>query len=274
MASSSSESEEEEKEREKRADGGNAAGEEQEEKAAPTQEQVQEVMAEIPSEVMDVFRAEWDALDADGSGYIEGREFYALLRKLYRPSDAEVDGLLERFDVDGDGELDYDEFKAAMASVNPRFAERRYRKQLKKLFRWHDADGDGVLSGRKELKTVIQSMLTIPERVASLAWLLYDRDGDRRVSFDEFVVTTWRLQASLNALWGFHGVRGDSRRSRTTGTVLARTTSGKDVLAELSKPDEVELPPSYFTAALETAKVGYKARDGDHVYARGSTEQS
>jgi len=61
---------------------------------------------------MEVFRRDFDAVDADGSGFIEAREVSYLLKiQLGRkPSDEEVMSVMRSFDKDENGFIDFDEY--------------------------------------------------------------------------------------------------------------------------------------------------------------------
>jgi len=66
------------------------------------------------------YRAAFDRIDLDGSGYIEVGEIETLLREVYKGEDApsfEVASFLTLFDADADGKVSWDEFANLLGAI-------------------------------------------------------------------------------------------------------------------------------------------------------------
>lgn len=90
--------------------------------------------------------------DKDGSGALSPEELKHCLREIQglEYNEREVNELIERIDVDGDGEINYSEF--LMASLNR--AAMLSSERLEVAFRMFDLDGNGELT-IKELKNML-----------------------------------------------------------------------------------------------------------------------
>ena len=59
----------------------------------------------------------FDVFDANGSGYIDHDEVHFLMKKFVQAlMDDEIDQIMQEGDVDGDGEISFEEFKDLMFS--------------------------------------------------------------------------------------------------------------------------------------------------------------
>jgi calmodulin len=57
----------------------------------------------------------FDIFDADGSGFIDRKEMGSLMKKLAQSlSEEEITAIMEEVDIDGDGEVSFEEFKNLM----------------------------------------------------------------------------------------------------------------------------------------------------------------
>ena len=57
-------------------------------------------------------RKEFDAMDIDKKGYLSKEEITTLLSRMYLGiTEAEIDEQLKIYDANGDGQIDFDEFK-------------------------------------------------------------------------------------------------------------------------------------------------------------------
>jgi len=61
-------------------------------------------------------------------------------------------------------------------------------------------DGSGTING-SELVKLARDNLRIPKEVKVRAMLLFDKDQDGRVSFEEFAETMDRLNWNVSKLW-------------------------------------------------------------------------
>lgn len=64
------------------------------------------------NEILEAFKV----FDQDGNGYISARELRTVMASLGRKlTDEEVDDIIREVDLDGDGQIDYEEFLKMMA---------------------------------------------------------------------------------------------------------------------------------------------------------------
>ncbi|KAF5908208.1 calcium-binding protein 8 isoform X1, partial [Clarias magur] len=68
-------------------------------------------LASISAEELDEIREAFRVLDRDGNGFISKQELGMAMRSLgYMPSEVELAIIMQRLDMDGDGQVDFDEF--------------------------------------------------------------------------------------------------------------------------------------------------------------------
>jgi len=130
-------------------------------------------------------RKRFHKLDADGSGSLSVDEIMAL------PSIAEnplVRRVVDVFDTNNDGELDFKEFIDGLAQV----ANKADKVQkLTFAFKIYDIDKDGYISNG-ELFRVLKAMVgnnlkdTQLQQVVDKTIMIHDKDGDGKIGFDEF----------------------------------------------------------------------------------------
>ncbi|KAM4594623.1 calcineurin subunit B type 1b [Fundulus diaphanus] len=124
-------------------------------------------------------------LDLDKSGSLSVDEFMSLPELQQNPL---VRRVIDIFDSDGNGEVDFIEFIKGVSQFSVR------GDRLQKLhfaFRIYDMDKDGFISNGElfqVLKMMVGSNLqdTELQQVVDKTILRADRDGDGRVSFEEF----------------------------------------------------------------------------------------
>ncbi|XP_078082074.1 calcium-binding protein 8 isoform X2 [Mustelus asterias] len=70
-----------------------------------------EQLANISEEELEEIREAFRVLDRDGNGFISKQELGMAMRSLgYMPSEVELAIIMQRLDMDGDGQVDFDEF--------------------------------------------------------------------------------------------------------------------------------------------------------------------
>ncbi|XP_034086470.1 calcium-binding protein 8 [Gymnodraco acuticeps] len=70
-----------------------------------------DVLASISVEELDEIREAFKVLDHDGNGFISKQELGMAMRSLgYMPSEVELAIIMQRLDMDGDGQVDFEEF--------------------------------------------------------------------------------------------------------------------------------------------------------------------
>ena len=147
----------------------------------------------VDASVLKAFRS----FDQDGDGTISIAE----LRLVLGPGGAlaevagaltneEIDSLISIADVDGDGEIGYEEFVQLVARMKGGDSE----EDLKKAFRYFDIDKDGVIS-KGDMKVAMKKLgKDFSDNVINQIFEEADDDGDGTVDYDEFVKNVAKKQ--------------------------------------------------------------------------------
>ncbi|OON21942.1 putative calcineurin B subunit [Opisthorchis viverrini] len=124
-------------------------------------------------------------LDLDGSGSLSVKEFMSLPELKQNPLVARV---IEIFDTDGNGEVDFKEFINGMSQFSVKGDKEA---KLRFAFKIYDMDKDGFISNG-ELFQVLKMMVgnnlkdTQLQQIVDKTIMFADKDGDGRISFEEF----------------------------------------------------------------------------------------
>lgn len=124
-------------------------------------------------------------LDVDRSGSISIGEFVSVPELKENPL---VKRVVDIFDSDLNGEVDFKEFVLGLAQFNSRDDEER---RLQFIFRIYDMDRDGYISNGElfqVLKMMTGSNLTDQQlqQVVDKTIIYLDKDSDGKISFEEF----------------------------------------------------------------------------------------
>jgi len=124
-------------------------------------------------------------LDLDRSGSISIGEFVSVPELKENPL---VKRVVEIFDSDLDGEVDFKEFVMGLAQFSGRDTEDR---RLQFIFRIYDMDRDGYISNGElyqVLKMMTGSNLTDQQlqQIVDKTIISLDKDADGKISFEEF----------------------------------------------------------------------------------------
>ncbi|KAL4237342.1 hypothetical protein ACF0H5_002060 [Mactra antiquata] len=131
------------------------------------------------AESEDDIREAFKVFDTEGKGYISSVELRNVMSNLgEKITDEEVDEMMREADMDGDGTIDYEEYKEAFS-----------------LF---DKDGDGTIT-TKELGTVMRSLGQNPTE-AELEDMIREVDADDSgtIDFAEFISMMARNQKNAD----------------------------------------------------------------------------
>lgn len=147
-------------------------------------------------------------LDLDNSGSLSVEEFMSLPELQQNPL---VQRVIDIFDTDGNGEVDFKEFIEGVSQFSVKGDKEQ---KLRFAFRIYDMDKDGYISNG-ELFQVLKMMVgnnlkdTQLQQIVDKTIINADKDGDGRISFEEFcavvggldihkkmVVDVWPLQDS------------------------------------------------------------------------------
>ncbi|KAL9099572.1 MAG: hypothetical protein Q9163_004952, partial [Psora crenata] len=133
----------------------------------------------LPPDQLEDLRATFALFDDNGDGEITVAELGNVMRSLgLRPSETELQDLMNEIDVDRSGTISFEEFSTIMAQ---KVAETDSDAELKAAFDVFDKDGNGSISA-EELSSLMKSIgedLTdedIEEMVKEA-----DKDGDGNI---------------------------------------------------------------------------------------------
>ena len=133
----------------------------------------------------DEFREAFALFDKDGDGKIDSKELGTVMRTLgLKPTQDELQGLIEEFDLDGDQMIDYDEFVKVMTQQS---SEMDTEEEIIKAFSIFDKDNTGFISAA-ELRHILSNLdEKIDEQEINQIINLSDTDGDGQINYSEFV---------------------------------------------------------------------------------------
>ena len=140
---------------------------------------------QLNAEQIAVFKDAFSLFDDDGSGTISTKELGTVMKSLgQNPTEAELQEMINEIDIDGNGEIDFDEFLLLMVKKINEGADSE--EELYQAFREFDRDGNGLISAA-ELKHIMAALgerLTDEEVDETMKDA--DLDGDGYLNFEEF----------------------------------------------------------------------------------------
>ncbi len=137
------------------------------------------------AELVAEFREAFDMFDRDGEGTIGRAEFTAMMRTLgLELSDAELETLWEKVDMDGSGEIEFDEM---LQTLKKNLAPLSREEQILEAYETFDADNRGFVKSA-DIARVMRSMgESISDREAEE--LLRAANANRtRMTKEEFIM--------------------------------------------------------------------------------------
>ncbi|VDL85056.1 unnamed protein product [Nippostrongylus brasiliensis] len=152
--------------------------------------QIVRVVAQVQTNNVDAYELRrlarrFKKLDIDGSGSLSVEEFMSLPELQQNPL---VQRVIDIFDEDGNGEVDFREFIQGISQFSVKGDK---NVKLKFAFRIYDIDRDGYISNG-ELFQVLKMMVgnnlkdSQLQQIVDKTILFHDKDGDGRISFQEF----------------------------------------------------------------------------------------
>ncbi|XP_002926512.1 calcineurin subunit B type 2 [Ailuropoda melanoleuca] len=132
-------------------------------------------------------------LDLDSSGALSMEEFMSLPELQQNPL---VQRVVDVFDTDGNGEVDFKEFILGTSQFSVRGDEEQ---KLRFAFSIYDIDKDGYISNG-ELFQVLKLMVGNNlkdwqlQQLVDKTIIILDRDGDGKISFEEFCAVVGGLE--------------------------------------------------------------------------------
>jgi len=139
----------------------------------------------LTNEEIAEFREAFELFDKDNSGSVSAEELGAVMKALgHTPSEQELKDMINEVDLDGNGEIDFNEFLEMMMRKRK---ETPPLEELREAFKLFDMDGNGTISAF-ELKSVMKNLgEELSEKEVAEMIREADLDGDGEVNFDEFV---------------------------------------------------------------------------------------
>ncbi|KAL4238029.1 hypothetical protein ACF0H5_002740 [Mactra antiquata] len=138
----------------------------------------------LSAEQIKEFRQAFKLFDKDGSGTISTKELGIVMKSLGEAkSDAELAQLIAEVDVDGNGEIDFQEYLQMMAS---RMSFNGSAVQIREAFKVFDKDNKGFLTvdELRHIMTNLGEKLTDEEVDEMLS--IVDADGNGEIDYEEF----------------------------------------------------------------------------------------
>lgn len=129
------------------------------------------------------FKQKFQAIDADGNGFIDLAELDAAMKQLgHNHSVEELQQWLNGVDADGDGKINFDEY---LAVLGPKSEE--YDAAIIAVFKEFDKDGSGKIS-HAELKAALSKIggAASDELITAMIQLA-DENGDGSIDYNEFL---------------------------------------------------------------------------------------
>ncbi|XP_010245208.1 PREDICTED: probable calcium-binding protein CML18 [Nelumbo nucifera] len=135
------------------------------------------------AELREIFRS----FDRNNDGSLTQLELGSLLRSLgLKPSQEQLDALIQRADMNNNGFVEFSEF---VALVSPELLTTKSpytEEQLRQLFRMFDRDGNGYITAAELAHSMAKlgHALTATELTGMIKEA--DTNGDGRINFQEF----------------------------------------------------------------------------------------
>ncbi|KAM5299500.1 calcineurin subunit B type 2 [Ctenodactylus gundi] len=132
-------------------------------------------------------------LDLDKSGSLSVEEFMSLPELQHNPL---VRRVVNIFDTDGNGEVDFKEFIMGTSQFSVKGSEEQ---KLRFAFSIYDLDKDGYISNG-ELFQVLKMMVNDElkdwqlQQLVDKTIIIMDKDGDGKISFEEFSAVVRNLE--------------------------------------------------------------------------------
>lgn len=144
-----------------------------------------EMCANFDSEEIKRLGKRFRKLDIDGSGALSKEEFMQIADLQQNPL---VQRVIDLFDTDGNGEVDFKEFIEGISQFSVRGDKEA---KLKFAFKVYDMDRDGYISNG-ELFLVLKMMVgnnlkdTQLQQIVDKTIINADKDGDGKINYEEF----------------------------------------------------------------------------------------
>ena len=143
------------------------------------------MMNKVPKARIIHYRNAFNMFDKKKDGVITLKELSNVLRSLnLDPTEEEIKEMIDEVDLDGNGEIDFEEFVTLM---NRRSKETDLEEEILNAFKVFDKEGNGLVSitELRHIMTELEDGFT-EEEIDDLL-LESDDDGDGFISYAEFI---------------------------------------------------------------------------------------
>ncbi|KAF7632576.1 Legumain, partial [Meloidogyne graminicola] len=155
-------------------------------------EDIEEILAEIDGSLIEEYEKFFDRFDKHNHGYIMATQIGQIMKAMEQEFDERtLRRLIRKFDADGSGKIEFDEFCALVYTVANSIDKETLRRELREAFRLFDKEGNGYISTitLKELLKEIAPDLSEKELESAVDDI--DQNGSGKIEFEEF----WELMA-------------------------------------------------------------------------------
>lgn len=170
----------------------------------------QTMVANMPMDALEGLTQLFKSFDKDNSGHISINELRIGLKKMHlqvgakQKTEEELDGIIKDLDVDGNGQISYEEFVAATIHL----AKLETDDRIYEVFKQFDTDGSGFITKDELIKVGEVQQIDLAADIDSFM-IAGDTDGDGKISYEEFYTHLKKLRYS--ELYGTHEVNGQQR---------------------------------------------------------------
>uniref|UniRef100_A0A915LYV5 EF-hand domain-containing protein n=1 Tax=Meloidogyne javanica TaxID=6303 RepID=A0A915LYV5_MELJA len=130
----------------------------------------------------------FDRFDKHNHGYIMATQIGQIMRAMDQEFDERtLRRLIRKFDADGSGKIEFDEFCALVYTVANSVDKETLRRELREAFRLFDKEGNGYISTitLKELLQEIAPDLSSEELASAVDDI--DQDGSGKIEFEDYL---------------------------------------------------------------------------------------
>ncbi|XP_047377369.1 calmodulin-like protein 3 [Sciurus carolinensis] len=140
---------------------------------------------QLTEEQIAEFREAFSLFDKDGDGCITTQELGTVMRSLgQNPTEAELQGMVNEIDRDGNGTVDFPEFLGMMAR---KMKDTDSEEEIREAFRVFDKDGNGYVSAAELRHVMTRLGEKLSDEEVEEMIRAADSDGDGQVNYEEFV---------------------------------------------------------------------------------------
>jgi len=150
-------------------------------------EDIEEILSEIDGNQMEEYKRFFLMYDTGNKGFINATQIGKIMAAMQQEFDEkQLRKLLTKFDADGSGKLEFEEFCALVYTVANTVDKETLKKDLRDAFRLFDKEGNGFIS-RATMKALLKEIaneLTDADLDAAIDEI--DEDGSGKIEFEEF----------------------------------------------------------------------------------------